>query len=72
MKEFETLRYEIQMAAIQNKQSDEEKYKKMQDIYTELIEIPEAKKYIEAETKFNVLIGDVNKIIGDAIKDVIQ
>ena len=37
-----------------------------------LIENEEAKKYFEAETKFNIIIADVNKIIGDAIKDVIQ
>ena len=31
-----------------------------------------AKKYFEAEMKFNILLADVNKIIGDAVKDVIQ
>lgn len=72
IKEFQELRYEIQMVSIQNGQTDEEKYKKLQDLYTELIEIGETKKYLEAEMKFNVLIADVNKIIGDAIKDVLQ
>ena len=31
-----------------------------------------AKEYFETEMKFSVLIADVNKIIGDAIKDVLK
>ena len=41
-------------------------------MYRELIEIDDAKKFFDAETKFNILIADVNKIIGEAIRDVIQ
>ena len=44
----------------------------MQDLYAELIEIDDAKRFFEAETKFNIVIADVNKIIGEAIRDVIQ
>ena len=44
----------------------------MQELYVELIEIDDAKKYFEAETKFNILVADVNKIIGEAIRDVMQ
>ena len=44
----------------------------MQDMYTELIQIDEVKKYFDAEMKFNIVIADVNKIIGEAIKDVMQ
>ena len=32
----------------------------------------EAKKFFEAETKFNIVIADVNRIIGEVIKDVMQ
>lgn len=57
---------------MQTGKQDEEKYKEMQALYAELIEIDEAKKFFEAETKFNIVIADVNKIIGEAIRDVIQ
>ena len=70
MKEFEKIRYETQISAMQTGKKDEEEYKKMQDVYAELIEIDEAKKFFEAETKFNILIADVNRIIGEAIRDV--
>lgn len=71
MMEFEQTRYEVQVEMMQTGKNNEEKYKKMQDLYAELIEDEEAKRYFEAETKFNVVIADVNKIIGEAVRDVI-
>lgn len=70
--EFEEARYDAQITAMQTGKNDEEKVKKMQDLYVELIQDDIAKKYFEAEMKFNILLADVNKIIGDAVKDVIQ
>ena len=71
MMEFEQTRYEVQLEMMQTGNNNEEKYKKMQDLYAELIDDEEAKRYFEAETKFNVVIADVNKIIGEAVRDVI-
>ena len=72
IKEFDLARYEAQIIAMQTGKNDEEKLKKAQDLYAELIENPDAKKYFEAETKFNIIIADVNKIIGEAIQDVLK
>ena len=72
MAEFEKMRYEIQLQTMQTGKQDEEKYNELQKTYAELIEIDEAKKFFEAETKFNIIIADINKIIGEAIKDVMQ
>ena len=69
--EFEKTRYEVQLQAMQTGKQDEEKYKKMQDLYLELIEDDGARKYFDAETKFNIMIADVNKIIGEAVREVI-
>ena len=71
IREFEQIRYEVQLLAMQTGKQDEEKYKKMQDLYLELIEDDGAKKYFDAETKFNVMIADVNKIIGEAVREAI-
>ena len=70
--EFEKLRYEEQINTIQSGKTDEEKMAKIQDLYKELMEIPEVRAYFDTEFKFNVLIGDVNKTISDAISDVIS
>ena len=72
LKKFDQLRYEIQLEMMQTGKNNEEKYKEMQNDYAELIENEEAKRFFDAETKFNILIADVNKIIGEAIKDVMQ
>ena len=68
---FEALRYEVQISQMQTGKIDEEKMKQVQEIYTRIIEIDEIKKYFEAELKFNVLLADVNKIIGEAVKDLV-
>ena len=72
MSKFEKLRYEVQLEMMQTGKNDEEKYKEMQNEYAGLIDDEEARRYFDAETKFNILIADVNKIIGEAIKDVMQ
>ena len=72
MAQFEQKRYETQLVTMQTGKQDEEKLKAMQELYAELVEIDDAKKFFEAETKFNIVIADVNKIIGEAIRDVLQ
>lgn len=72
IKDFEKARYDAQISAIQTGKDDEEKVKKMQELYINLIAIDEVKKYFDAEIKFNVILADVNKIIGEAVKDVLE
>ena len=69
--EFEKARYEEQIEMMQTGKQNEEKMKKVQEIYAELIEQEEAKKYFYEELKFNILIGDVNRIIAESVKDLI-
>ncbi len=70
IQEFDKLRYETQMEMMQTGKQDEEKMKLVQEKYMELLEISEARTFFEAETKFNIIIADVNKIIGEAVRDV--
>lgn len=70
--EFEKIRYEEQINSIQNGKTDESKISQIQELYKSLIEIDDIRKYFDAELKFNVLLGDVNKTISDAVKDVIS
>ena len=70
IQEFENARYDAQITAMQTGKNDEEKTKKMQQLYIELIENDDAKKFFDAETKFNIMLADVNKIIGDAVANV--
>lgn len=69
--EFEKIRYDAQVLAIKSGEGDSEKIKKLQELYSILIENKEIKEYFDIEVKFNVMIADVNKIIAEAIKDVL-
>ena len=69
--EFEKIRYEEQLLAMQGEKQSEEKLKKLQELYQILVQNPKVKDYFDKEVRFNVLIADVNKIIGEAIKDVL-
>lgn len=69
--EFEKIRYEEQLLAMQGEKQSEEKMAKLQELYKILVQNQEVKEYFDKEVKFNVLIADVNKIIGEAIKDVL-
>lgn len=71
IKQFETLRYEIQILAMQGIETGKDKEKELQELYTQLLSKENVKEYFEAEFKFNILLADVNKIIGDSVKEVL-
>lgn len=72
IEKFNKLRYEEQLNAIQTGKEDETKKLNIQKMYIEMIEIPEIRKYFDAELKFNVMLADVNRIISEAVKEVIS
>lgn len=69
--EFEKIRYEEQLLAMQGEKQSEEKMKKLQELYEILVKNQDVKDYFDKEVRFNIMIADVNKIIGEAIKDVL-
>ena len=70
--EFEKARYDAQITALQTGKDDENRMRHVQELYGELIQNQEASRYFDAEMKFNILIADVNKIIGNAIQSLIK
>ena len=70
--EFEMARYEAQIAVMQTGKNDEEKTKKVQQLYVELYDDADAVRFFDTELKFNTILADVDKIIGDAVMDVIK
>lgn len=74
IEEFETLKREVQIMEIKrqnNEEIDEEdKKQKLAKLYNVLIENTDIKEYFDYEIAFNKLMFDINKIIGDTIKDV--
>ena len=71
VQEFEKIRYEAQVLAFQGKNEDEEKMKKLQEMYDILMKEPKIKEYFDIEVRFNIMLADVNKIISESVKDLI-
>lgn len=71
IEEFEKIRYDAQVLTIKSGEGDAEKMQKLQELYKILVENKEIKEYFDLEVKFNVMVADVNKIIAEAIKDVL-
>ena len=71
IEEFERLRYEVQIAEYTGSEPNGEKSKKLEEMYTMLVQDNKIKEFFDLEVKFNVMIADVNKIIAESIKDVL-
>ena len=71
VEDFEKLRYEVQLMEYTGEKKDEEKNKKLEEMYATLVQNKDIKEYFDLEVKFNIMIADVNKIIAEAIKDVL-
>jgi len=71
VEEFDKIRYEEQLLAMQGEQQSEEKMKKLHELYNILIQKPDIKDYFDKQVRFNVMIADVNKIIGESMKEVL-
>lgn len=71
IEEFENLKQELQIAEIK-KSSEGSEDKKMQliKLYNELIQNEEIKQFFEYELQFNELMIDINKILGDVVKEL--
>ena len=71
IEEFEKLRYDVQLMQYTGEEKNEEMSKKLEEMYRTLVQDSKIKEYFDLEIKFNVMIADVNKIIAEAIRDVL-
>ena len=71
VEEFEKLRYEVQLMEYTGEKKDEEKNPEGEPESATLVQNKDIKEYFDLEVKFNIMIADVNKIIAEAIKDVL-
>lgn len=69
--EFEKIRYEVQVAAFQGADQDEEKQRKLQQMYQMLMQDSKVKEFFDIEVRFNIMLADVNKIISESVKDLL-
>ena len=60
------------MEYIVGKEQSKEKLDEMQNLYSIVIQNETSRKLLENEMKINVMLADMQKIIGDALKDIID
>lgn len=70
LNKFEKTRYDVQRKQLNGEEIGEAS-KELENIYMELYKDTDMQKYFKAETDFNILITDVNKIIAEAIEDLL-
>ena len=71
IEEFEKIRYDVQVMAFQGEKQNEEKQKKLQEMYEILMKDQKIKDYFDIEVRFNIMLADVNKIISESVKDLL-
>lgn len=70
--EFEKARYETQVSTMKGQEPQDKLIERIQKVYLELIQNDITKKYLEVELEFNTMLTEINKILGEAVKDVMN
>ncbi len=72
LKDFKERQKNYQMEYIDGKEQSKEKLDEMQNLYSIIIQNETSRKLLENEMKINVMLADMQKIIGDALKDIVD
>ena len=74
VEEFDKLKIEVQLMEIKQQNHEEVNQEdnriKMAKLYNTLIANKDIKEYFDLQVQFNQMMIDINKIIGDVVKDV--
>lgn len=72
IKDFRLKQFEVQAAQLSGETVPEEKMKQLASLYEILALNPAVRQYLAAEYSFSRLLSDVQKIIGEAVKDCLE
>lgn len=72
LKDFKAKQREAQMIYMQTGKPEEEKQKELENLYSILIHDENIRKMFECEMKLDVMLADMQKIVAEGIKDVIE
>ena len=72
IKNFRTRQREEQMKYINGAQMDDAVKADLQQEYSLIIHSPLAVEFFQAEIKLDVLLADMQKILGEGLKDVVE
>lgn len=65
IKEIREISFKVQAAQVSGEQPDAELMSRLQNVYAMMASNPQAGRYIEAETRFQLMMKDVLEILGE-------
>ena len=72
VKDFKEKQQELQIKHINGKQMTDEEKLIMENLYSIIIQDEKARMLLENEMKLNVMLADMQKIVGDGIKELVE
>lgn len=72
IKDFREKQMEVQSLLMQGQQAENEKMEKLQNLYQILASNVKVKEFFDKEVRFDVMLSDIYKIIGEALKDIVE
>ncbi len=72
LKDFKEKQKSHQIEYINTGKMNEESQKELQNLYSILIQNEEARKLLECEMRLDILLADMQKIVGEGIKDIVE
>lgn len=72
LKDFKDKQKKYQMEYIDGKDQNDKEISEMQNLYSLVIQNDTSRKLLENEMKINVMLADMQKTVGDALKDIID
>lgn len=72
IKEFKNKQSELQLNYLNGKEMSKDMEQEMQNMYSIVIQNEKSRKLLENEMKVNVMLADLQKILGDGLKEFIE
>lgn len=72
LKDFKEKQREAQMIYINTGKPEENKQKALENLYSILIQDENIRKMFECEMKLDIMLADMQKIVAEGIKDIIE
>lgn len=72
LKDFKDKQMKTQMDYINTVKANEETQKELENLYSILIQIDSIRMFFEAEIRLNVMLADMNKIVGEGVQDIVE
>ena len=70
--DFREKQMEVQSLLMQGQEAEPEKMEKLQNLYQILASNVKVKEFFDREVRFDVMLSDIYKIIGEALKDIVE